>query len=96
MHPTPELSNEFIAQYTSVEEMPLTSCTKRTSPVVRRNFARPVRRKDPLLRSLLHEPLFMMQAAEYGSLHNPVPGRQTVSVFVAAKLLRHRLRQAGA
>jgi hypothetical protein len=28
----------------------------------------------------------MMQAAEYGSLHNPVPGRQTVSVLVGWNL----------
>jgi hypothetical protein len=28
---------------------------------------------DPSLRSLLHEPIFMMQATEYGSLHSPVP-----------------------
>ena len=27
---------------------------------------------DPSLRSLLHEPIFMMQAAEYGPPHNPV------------------------
>jgi len=33
-------------------------------------------------RSLLHEPIFMMQAAGYGSLQNPVSDRQTVPVLV--------------
>ena len=63
--------------------------------VVRRNFAVQCAEKIPSLRSLLHEPIFMVQAAEYGSLHNPVPNRKTVSVLVAGKLLRHRLRQTG-
>jgi hypothetical protein len=48
-------------------------------------------KKIPSLRCLLHEPVFMMQAAEHGSLHNPVPDRQTVSVLVAGKMLRHGL-----
>ena len=34
----------------------------------------------------------MMQAAEYGSLHNPVPDRQTVSVLVGGNLLRLGLK----
>src|SRR6516165_10110927 len=38
----------------------------------------------------------MMQAAEYGSLHNPVPDRQTVSALVRRNLVRHGLRQTGA
>jgi len=31
-----------------------------------------VRKKDPSLRNLLHEPIIMMQAGEYGSFHNSV------------------------
>jgi hypothetical protein len=38
----------------------------------------------------------MMQAAEYGSFHNPVSDRQTVSMLVGRKLVRHGLRQTGA
>ena len=38
----------------------------------------------------------MMQAAEYGSLYNPVPDRQNVSVIVGRDLVRHGLRQTGA
>jgi hypothetical protein len=38
----------------------------------------------------------MMQATEYGSLHNPVPDRQTMSVLVGRNLLRNLLRQTGA
>jgi hypothetical protein len=53
-------------------------------------------KRDPSLRNLLHELIFMMQSAEYGSLHNPVPDRQTVSVLVGGNLLRHGLRQTGA
>jgi hypothetical protein len=37
-------------------------------------------------RSLLHEHIFMMQTAEYGSLHNPIPDRQT-----GANLVGHGL-----
>ena len=55
-----------------------------------------VRKNNPSLRSLLHEPVFMMQAAEYGSLHNPVPDRQTVSVLVGGNLFRLGLRQTRA
>jgi hypothetical protein len=47
-----------------------------------------VRKKDRSLRNLLYEPIFMMQSAEYGSLHNPVPTRQTVSALVRGSLLR--------
>jgi hypothetical protein len=53
-------------------------------------------KKDPSLRSLLHEPIFMMQAAEYGSPYDPAPNRQTVSVLVGGNLLRDGLRQTGA
>jgi hypothetical protein len=52
--------------------------------------------KNLSLRSLLHQPVFMMQAAEYGSLLNPVPDRQTVSVLVGGNLLRLGLRQTRA
>src|SRR6516225_11257291 len=52
-------------------------------------------KKDPSLCSLLHEPIFMMQAAEYGSFHNSVAERQTVSVLVGRNLVRHGLRQTG-
>ena len=45
-------------------------------PVVRKV----VRKKDPSLCSLLHEPIFMMQAAEYGSFHNSVAERQEYTV----------------
>lgn len=55
-----------------------------------------VHEKNPSLRSLLHEPVFMMQAAEYGSLHNPVADRQTVLVLVGGNLLRLGLRQTRA
>jgi len=55
-----------------------------------------VRKKKLSLRGLLHEPLFMMQAAEYGSLHNPVPERQTMSVLVGGNLLRLGHRQTRA
>jgi len=51
---------------------------------------------DPSLRSLLHEPIFMMQAAEYGFLYNPISDRQTMSVLVGRDLVRHGLRQTGA
>ena len=51
---------------------------------------------DPSLHSLLHEPIFMMQAAEYGSLHHLVSDRQTVSVQVGRKLVRDGLRHTGA
>jgi hypothetical protein len=46
--------------------------------------------------SLLDEARFVMQAAEYGSLHNPVSDRQTVSMFVGRDLVRHGLGQTGA
>ena len=52
-------------------------------------------KKEVSLRSLLHEPIFMMQAAKYGSLHNPVPDWQTVSVLIEGNLLRHGLGQTG-
>ena len=55
-----------------------------------------VRKKKLSLRSLLHELVFMMRAAEYGSLLNPVPDRQTVSVLVGGNLLRLGLRQTRA
>src|SRR5215472_6043159 len=51
---------------------------------------------DPSLRSLLHQPIFMMQAAEYGFLYNPISDRQTMSVLVGRNLVRHGLRQTGA
>ena len=38
----------------------------------------------------------MMQAAEYGSFHNSVAERQTVSVLVRRNLVRHGLKQTGA
>jgi hypothetical protein len=43
-----------------------------------------------------HEPIFVMQAAEYGVLYNPISDRQTVSVLVEWELLRIGLRQTGA
>src|SRR5215471_18150093 len=58
-------------------------------PVVRQ-------KKGPSLSSLLLEPIFMMQAAEYGSLDNLVSDRQTVAVLVGRNLVRHGLRQTGA
>jgi hypothetical protein len=50
-------------------------------------------KKEPSLRSVLHEAIFMMQAAEYGPLHNPAPDGQCVSVLIAGNLLRHGLKQ---
>jgi len=44
----------------------------------------------------LPEPIFIIQAAEYGSLYNPISDWQTVSVLVGGKLVRHGLRQTGA
>ena len=38
----------------------------------------------------------MMQAAEDGSLYNPISDWQTVSVLVGGNLVRHGLRQTGA
>jgi hypothetical protein len=58
-------------------------------PVVRKN-------EIPLLRSLLHKAIFVMQAAEHGSLRNPVSERQHVSVLVGRDRIRHGLRQTGA
>src|SRR5215831_8396318 len=37
----------------------------------------------------------MMQAAKYGSLHNPVSERQPVSVLVGRDQIRHGLRRPG-
>ena len=54
------------------------------------------KKKDPSLGSLLHEPAFMMQAAEYGSLYNLVSDRHTVLVLVGWNLVRYGLRQTGA
>jgi hypothetical protein len=51
--------------------------------------------RNPSLRSLLHEPIFMMQAAEYGSLHNPVSGRADCAGARWAGLVRYGLRQPG-
>ena len=53
-------------------------------------------KKGPSLCSLLPEPIFMMQAAEYGSLYNPISDWQTVSVLAGRNLVRHGLRQTGA
>jgi hypothetical protein len=50
-------------------------------------------KQHPSLSSLLHEPVFMMQAAEYGALRNPVSDRQSVSVVVGRGPVRDRLRQ---
>ena len=47
------------------------------------------------LRSLLHEPIFVMQAAEHGSLHHTVPDRQPVSVLVGRDMVRQVLVQIG-
>jgi hypothetical protein len=52
-------------------------------------------KKGPSLCSLLPEPIFMMQVAEYGSLYNPISDWQTVSVLVGRNLVRHGLRQTG-
>jgi hypothetical protein len=54
-----------------------------------------VRKNKIRLRSLLREALFVMQAAEYGSLYHPVSDRQTVSVRVGRHALRRGLRQIG-
>jgi hypothetical protein len=63
-----------------------------------RGLNEPVVRKDEIRRSAASftRPIFMMQAAEYGSLHNPVSDRQTVSVLVRRDLVRRALRQTGA
>jgi hypothetical protein len=53
-------------------------------------------KQHPSLRGLLREPVFVMQAAEYGSLHHLVSDRQTVSVQVGRKLVRDGLRHTGA
>src|SRR5215510_5219757 len=45
--------------------------------------------------ALLHKAIFVMQAAEYGSLHNPISARQPVSVLVGRDRIRHGLRQTG-
>jgi hypothetical protein len=50
----------------------------------------------PLLRSVLHKAIFVMQAAERGSLRDPVSERQHVSVLVGWDRIRHGLRQTGA
>ena len=39
-------------------------------------------KQHPSLSSLLREPIFVMQTTEHGSLSNPVPDRQPVSVLV--------------
>jgi hypothetical protein len=62
---------------------------------VRENAARSERPSGSSLCSLLHEPIFMMQAAEYGFLYNPISDRQTVSVLVERELVRIGLRQTG-
>ena len=53
-------------------------------------------KQAPSLRSLLREPVFVMQAAEHGSLHHAVPDRQPVSVLVGLDMVRHGLWQTGA
>jgi hypothetical protein len=50
-------------------------------------------KQHPSLRSLLQEPIFVMQAAQHGSLHHSVPDRQAVSVLVGRHALRDGLRQ---
>jgi hypothetical protein len=42
------------------------------------------------------KPIFMMQAAEHGYLHNPISGRQLMPVVVRRDLVRHGLWWAGA
>jgi hypothetical protein len=44
-------------------------------------------KQDPALCSLLYETIFVMQAAEYGSLHHTVSDRQPVSVLGGRDLL---------
>src|SRR6516225_4275742 len=51
---------------------------------------------DPTLRSLLRETIFVMQAAQYGSLHHTVSERQPVSVLGGRDMLRDGLRQTRA
>jgi hypothetical protein len=53
-------------------------------------------KQDPSLRSLLRETIFVMQAAEHGSLHHSVSDRQLVSVLGGREMLRDGLRQTRA
>ena len=53
-------------------------------------------KQDPSLRSLLREAIFVMQAAQYGSLHHPASERQQVSVPGGRDMLRDGLRQTRA
>ena len=51
---------------------------------------------DPTLRSLLRETIFVMQAAQYGSLHHTVSERQPASVLGGRDIVRDGLRQTRA
>src|SRR5262249_10317125 len=55
-------------------------CSPPPSPVVRK-------KRNPSLSSLLHKAIFVMQAAEHGSLRNPISERQPVSVLVGRDLV---------
>ena len=52
-------------------------------------------KQDLSLCGLLREPVFVMQAAEYGPLYHPVSDRQPVSVRVGRHAVRRGLRQIG-